>query len=177
MKEREIKCPQCSRSILPGDSVVSDSGRLSHLSCQAPRTLTAEERILLFYYCLNHTVARCGTCAQSFRLSELTADLLGGRTHLCPGCRRDLTAAVRTHLYACAMLPAEVRRRARVLCDAARRLVKESRQLRDEAEVLIREAEVGVEKSRQALWQVLTTTVAFNSAPPPAADPARRPTA
>ncbi len=158
MNERQVKCAQCSQPIVAGDSVVSASGRLSHFSCRVPQTLTPEERSVLFYYCLDHPVARCGTCAQSFGLSELTADLLSGRTHLCPRCRRDLTAIVRTHLYGCAMLPAEVRRRAQVLCEAARRLVKGSRQLHDQADILIREAEVAVEESRRALWQALKKT-------------------
>jgi len=56
------------------------------------------------------------------------------------------------------MLPAEVRRRAQVLCEAARRLVKGSRQLHDQADILIREAEVAVEESRRALWQALKKT-------------------
>ena len=157
MTEHNGKCVQCSQPIVPGDSVVAERGRLSHLSCQAPQTLTAEERGLLFYYCRNHSVARCGTCAQSFALAELTADLLSGRTHLCPHCRRDLTAIVRSHLYGCAVLPADVRRRAQMLREAAQLLVKKSRQLRDESDVLIREAEVAIEENRRALWQSMKT--------------------
>ena len=34
-----------------------------------------------------------------FKLSELVSDVLGGRMHLCPRCRRDLTESVRAHLY------------------------------------------------------------------------------
>src|SRR5215813_439486 len=158
MNEREVKCPQCYQSIMPGDSVFSASGRLAHVNCQRPQTLTGDERALLFYYCGNHTVARCDVCARSFRLGEMTADLLGGRTHLCPCCRRDLTEIVRSHLYSCAMLPAEVRRRAQALREAARYLVKESRQLRDQADVLIQEAEAALEQNRRALLQSLKTT-------------------
>ena len=158
MSEHEIKCPLCYRSIQPGDSVFSGGGRLSHVNCQRPQTLTGDERALLFYYCANHTVARCEVCARSFRLGEMTADLLGGRTHLCPCCRRDLTEIVRAHLYSCAMLPAEVRRRAQALREAARHLVKESCQLRDKAEVLIQEAEAAVEETRRGLWRALKTT-------------------
>jgi len=158
MSEHEVKCPLCNRSIVPGDSVFSGGGRLSHVNCQRPQTLTGDERALLFYYCANHTVARCEVCARSFRLGEMTADLLGGRTHLCPCCRRDLTEIVRAHLYSCAMLPAEVRRRAQALREAAQLLVKESRQLRDTADVLIREAEAACEENRRALWQSLKTT-------------------
>jgi DNA-directed RNA polymerase subunit RPC12/RpoP len=157
MEDREISCPQCSQAVLPGHSVVSVGGRLAHVNCQRPRTLTGDERALLFYYCLDHVVARCVACAQNFGLSELAVDLLRGRTHLCPSCRRDLTETVRGHLYECAMLPAEVRRRARALRDAAQHLVKQSRQLRDQADVLIREAETAVEASRRDLWQVLKT--------------------
>jgi len=117
--------------------------------------LTVDERAVLFYFCLNHAVARCLACARSFQLSELTADLLSGRTHLCPQCRRDLTDNVRSHLYGCAVLPAEVRQKAQTLREAARHLVKESRQLRGRADVLAREAEAAVEANRRALWQAL----------------------
>jgi hypothetical protein len=156
--ERDIQCPECARPINPGDSVFAERGRLSHISCHMPKTLTADERSILFYYCLNHTIARCEACAQSFLLSELTADLLSGRTHLCPRCRRDLTEIVRSHLYGCVVLPAEVRRRAQVLRDAAQHLVKASGRLRDQADVLIREGEVALEESRRALWEALKTT-------------------
>jgi hypothetical protein len=91
-------------------------------------------------------------------LSELAADLLRGRTHLCPRCRRDLTDVVRTDLYGCAVLPADVRQKAQALREAARLLVKESRQLRDKADVLFREAEALVEERRRALWVALKTT-------------------
>src|SRR2546428_3641548 len=50
---------------------------------------------------------------------ELAADPLGGRTNICPRCRKDLTENVRTHLYGCAKLPAEVRLRAQALREAA----------------------------------------------------------
>ena len=157
MYEREVKCPLCYRSLLPGDSVFSAGGLLSHVNCQSPQTLTGDERALLFYYCLNHPVARCDACARSFHLSEMPADLLGGRTHLCQECWRDLTESIRTHLYSCAMLPAEVRRRAQALREAAQLLVKESRQLCDTADVLIQEAGADLEKNQRALWQSLKT--------------------
>lgn len=164
MYEREVKCPLCSRSLLPGDSVFSAGGRLSHVNCQRPQTLTGDERALLFYYCLNHPVARCKACARSFHLSEMATDLLGGRTHLCQFCRRDLTESVRAHLYGCAMLPAEVRHRAQALREAAQLLVKESRQLRDTAEVLIQEADAVLEANRRALWRSLKTNRRTGSA-------------
>lgn len=128
---------------------------ITELNGDKSPTLTVDERALLFYYCLNHAVARCVACARSFFLSELTADLLSGRTHLCPQCRRDLTEVVRTHLYGCTVLPAEVQQKAQALREAAHHLVKESRQLRDRADVLIREAEAAVEEHRRALWQAL----------------------
>jgi len=56
------------------------------------------------------------------------------------------------------MLPAEVRRRAQALREAARHLVKEGHQLRDKAEVLIQEAEAAVEETRRGLWRALKTT-------------------
>lgn len=121
-------------------------------------SLTADERALLFYYCLNHTVARCLSCARSFYLSELVADLLSGRTHLCPQCRRDLTDNVRSHVYGCGVLPAEVRKKAEALRDMAHRLVKESRGLRDRSEVLITAAEAAIEEGRRALWKALKAT-------------------
>jgi len=122
------------------------------------RPLTPDERALLFYYCLNHTVTRCLICARSYFLSELVADLLSGRSHLCPQCRRDLTENVRTHVYACGIMPDEVRQKAQALREMAQHLVKESRQLRDKADVLIREAEAAVEETRRGLWQALKAT-------------------
>jgi uncharacterized paraquat-inducible protein A len=56
---------------------------------------------------------RCPACDISFRYTELAADILGGsRTNMCPRCRRELTEAVRAHLFRCAMLPSEIRLRA-----------------------------------------------------------------
>jgi hypothetical protein len=53
-------CLQCSRMISPDDSIIFGHGHLSHLSCQRPRTLSAEERTLLFVYCRDHWLAKCG---------------------------------------------------------------------------------------------------------------------
>ncbi len=82
---------------------------LSHLNCHRPRTLSAEERTLLFVYCPDHWLTKCAACAGNFRLrdlaSDLTATLLSGHAHLCPWCRRDLTDSVRVHLYGCMTLP------------------------------------------------------------------------
>ena len=158
MSERVVECPMCSRSISPDDSVIFERSGLSHVSCRMPRTLTGEERSLLFYYCMNHAVARCADCAERFHLSGLTADRLSGRTHLCPRCRRDLTESIRQHLYGCATLPVDVRHRAQELREVARDLVKKSAQLRDKADVLIHEAEAVIEESRRRLRRALNAT-------------------
>jgi hypothetical protein len=91
--------------------------------------------MLLFKYCFGHTVAECVICGESFQHRQLGVDLLGNRTQLCPRCRIDLTASVREHLYACAVLPAEIRRRAEDARRTARRLLKDNRQLADRADV------------------------------------------
>ena len=149
MEQPGRTCPQCSQAISLGDTIVSAGGRLSHWSCRHPRALSADERALLFSYCLNHLVARCQACARRFHLSQLAADLDGGLR--CSQCRRDLTDSVRAHLYGCAMLPAEVRRRAAAARAAARDLVKQSQQLHNTADVLMREAEVALDERRKAL--------------------------
>jgi hypothetical protein len=147
-------CPQCTRAITPEDTIVFDHGFLGHLDCCRPRVLSAEERTLLLMYCRNHHVAECVRCAGRFHLREITSlDSLGIRTHGCPWCHTDLTDSIRAHLYGCAMLPAEVRRRAQVAREAARSLVKQSQQLRDAADVAIREAEAALHALRETLRQ------------------------
>jgi hypothetical protein len=153
MDQPKWTCPQCSLVISPEDTVVLGPRRLSHLNCRRPRVLSAEERALLFTYCRDHRVA-CITCSTSFYLSELAFDAVGNRAHLCPWCRRDLTDSIRAHLYGCAMLPAEVRRRAQASREAAQRLVKESRQLADTADVLIQEAEAARNALRETMREV-----------------------
>ena len=145
------KCPRCLRSLWPDDTVTVNDERIAHLDCQRPRDLSREERVLLFRYCWGHVVAKCAACDQSFPQQQLGSDLLGHRTHLCPRCRADLTEGLRGHLYACTMLPEEVRRRAQEARDAARRLVKQSRQLSDCADVLMREAEAAVDALRETM--------------------------
>ena len=90
----------------------------------------------------------CTACAKNFRHQELAADLVGHRTNLCPHCRADLTETMRGHLYSCAMLPEEVRRRAREARDAARKLIKQTRQT---ADGLMREAEVALAALRETM--------------------------
>ena len=145
MDQQKWTCPQCSRVISPDDSVVRRRGGLSHLDCQRPRVLTAEERLLLFTYCQDHRVA-CITCSTSLYLYEL-----GRHTHRCPWCRSDLTDSVRDHLYDCATLPEKIRRRAKAVREAARTLVKQSHQLRDKADVVMREAEAAVAALRETM--------------------------
>lgn len=149
----QVKCSKCSQPIALTDIIEIESSdvSLSHVDCRRPRTLTADERALLFVYCFDHIVAQCLTCSLSFRMTELAADPLGGRANLCPRCRKDLTENVRAHLYGCVMLPSEVRLRAQAVREAAQHLVKRSQQLRDKADVTIREAEVALFESQQAL--------------------------
>jgi hypothetical protein len=123
----QVSCSKCSQSISLTDIIESNNGLLSHVDCKRPQVLTPEERALVFVYCSGHVVARCPACDVSFRYHELAADILGGRTNMCPRCRQDLTQAVRTHLFRCAMLPSEVRLRARAVREAAQRLVSRRR--------------------------------------------------
>ena len=156
----QVKCSKCSEPIALSDVIESSDGRLSHMECQRPRMLTAEERALLFIYCFGHAAAYCLGCDQRFRMAELAADALGGGTNLCPRCRKDLTQSARGHVYICAMLPAEVRLKAQAVREAAQRLVKESQQLRDNADVLIREAEAALFERQRALREVMARRIA-----------------
>ena len=142
--EQPWTCPTCSKTISEDDTVVLARDRVSHFYCRHPQILSPEERALLFLYCWTHAVAKCGKCAREYRQSELTADLFSGREHLCPECNAELLDTVRLHLYCCSMLPAEVRRRAQIVRETARTLVKRGRELSDRADVLMREAEAAV---------------------------------
>jgi 3-phosphoglycerate kinase len=126
-------------------------------TCKRPRALSAEERTLLFVYCRDHWVAKCATCASSFRLQELASDLaptlLDRRVHLCPGCRSDLTDSVRAHLQGCVILPDEIRLRMMAARETAQKLVKQSHQLSDRADVLMREAEAALHALRETMRQ------------------------
>src|SRR5262249_47539282 len=145
------KCPRCLQVVREDDTVSLSSDRVVHVDCQSPRDLSLEERVLLFRYCWYHAVAKCPGCDQSFQQGQLESDLLGQRTYLCPRCRTDLTESLRGHLYACAMLPEEVRRRAQGVRDVARRLVKQSHQLSDRADVLTYEAEAAMAALRETM--------------------------
>jgi len=156
----QVKCSKCSEPIALSDVIESSDGRLSHIDCMRPRMLTVEERALLFVYCFGHAVAYCLDCDLRFRLAELAADAFGSRTNLCPRCRRDLTQSARGHLYSCAMLPAEIRRRAQEVREAAQHLVKESQQLRDASDVLIREAEALLFERLRSLREAMSQRTA-----------------
>jgi hypothetical protein len=155
-----VNCSKCSRPMIGTDVVQSLGGNVAHVDCKRPQALTVEERALLLVYCFSHAVAHCVGCDIRFRLVQLAADSLSGGTNLCPRCRRDLTESVRGHLYGCAMLPTEVRRRAHEVRDAARHLVKQSQQLRDWSEVLIREAEANLFERQRALREAMSRRIA-----------------
>jgi hypothetical protein len=153
--EPEPTCPRCWQALSPDDTIDRDGDRVIHLDCRRPRRLSLEERAILYQYCWNHSVGECVSCARSFRPDELHFGLLSDMD-LCPQCRKDLTDGVRAHLYRCAMLPEEVRRRAQETRAVAQKLVKESGQLQDRADVLMREAEVAVAALRDAMKQSTT---------------------
>jgi hypothetical protein len=153
----QLKCGKCSEPIALTDIIESSDGRLSHVDCKRPKVLTPEERALVFLYCSGHVVARCPACDIAYRYTQLAADMVGGnRTNMCPRCRRDLTEAVRAHLFRCAMLPSEVQARAHDVRQAAQHLVKESQQVRDRSDVLIREAEAVLFRSQRALREAMS---------------------
>ena len=157
----QVNCAKCSQPIALTDIIESHDGHLSHVDCKRPHVLTPEERALVFLYCSGHVVARCPACDISCRYTELAADILGGgRTNMCPRCRRDLTEAVRAHLFRCAMLPSEVRRRTQVVREAAQRLVKATQQVSDRSDVLIREAEIALFEKQRALREAMSRRAA-----------------
>jgi hypothetical protein len=155
MTEHQIAtCPQCSRPISPEDTIVFGYGLLGHLDCRRPRVLSAEERTLLFISCRDHHVAECIRCTARFHLREVASlDSFGIRTYACGWCHTDLTDSIRAHLYGCAMLPVEVRRRAQAAREATRSLVKQSQQLRDAADLARREAEATLHALRETIRQ------------------------
>src|SRR5262245_11043437 len=157
----QVRCSKCSESISLADIVESSDGSLSHVDCKRRGALTAEERALVFLYCADHVVAHCVPCNKTYRSTELASDLLGTHgTNLCPHCRRDLTENVRTHLFRCTMLPAEVRLKAQAVREAAQHLVKESQQARDRSDVLIREAEALLFEAQRALREAMSRRTA-----------------
>src|SRR5262247_931877 len=145
----QLKCWRCAQSMFANDAFSFEGDHIVHLDCGRPRTVSPEERALLFRHCFDHTVAECAACAQSYRQSELGSDLVSNRVHLCPNCRADLTESVRAHLYSCAMLPEELRRRLQAARAAVGKLVKRSTS--DPADVLKREAQAAVSALRETM--------------------------
>jgi hypothetical protein len=115
--------------------------------------LNAEERAILLTYCSDHQVAKCIACTGDFKLSDLAVDALGGPARLCPWCRRDLTDSIRTHIYGCALLPEEIRRRGELAREAGQRLLSESDYLSDTALVLMRKSAAAQQAFRETLRQ------------------------
>jgi hypothetical protein len=145
------KCPRCDRPVSPDDTVEHVDAELVHVDCRQPHGLSREEFALLFQYCWNHAVAACAPCGRRFRQEQLGADLFKGLIHLCPHCRADLSDSLRGHVYICPQILPILRQRAKEARDAARRLVKESRQSRDRADVLMREAEAAIAAFRATM--------------------------
>ena len=176
----QVNCSKCSQPIAFTDTIESDNGRLLHVDCKRPRALTWEERGLIFLCCSDHVVAQCPGCDVRCRYAEQRGRhvLVGDEhihefadpraahlavdvgTNMCPRCRRDLTEAIRAHLFRCAMLPSEVRLKAHAVREAAQRLVKESRQARDPSDVLIREAEATLFECQRALLEAMSRRIA-----------------
>ena len=155
-EQQTATCPHCSWMISPEDTIVFGYGLLGHLNCRRPRVLSAEECTLLFIYCRDHQVAECVRCTGKFRLGEVASlDPFGIRSHGCPWCHTDLTDSIRAHLYGCAMLPAEVRRRAQTAREATRSLVQ-SLQVRGTADGLVRQAEASLHALRETMRQAPT---------------------
>jgi len=144
-------CPECSKAVSANETIVVVRGHIAHWFCRQPRALSPEERALLFYYCRQHEIAKCPQGAGAYRQSELVWDVFESTEHLCPHCRADLLDGVRAHLYNCETIPAEVRRRAQALREAARALVKQGHELSDRADVLMREAENALDSLRKTI--------------------------
>ena len=152
-RRAQPKCGRCEQSISANDAFSFDGDHLVHLDCGRPRTVSPEERALLFRHCFDHVVAECAPCAQSYRQLELGSDLLTNRVHLCPNCRADLTESVRAHLYSCEMLPEDLRQRLHAARDAVGRLIRRSAS--DPTETLKSEAETARSALREPLRRFL----------------------
>jgi len=155
-RHMQVQCTKCSRPIALTDIIESSDGRLSHVECDRPQTLTPEERSLIFTYCSGHAVAQCLSCNRQYRFEELAAGLFRRHTNMCPRCGTDLTESVRAHLFGCAMAPSEVRVRAQEVREAAQRLVKQSQQTRDRSDVPLREAEAALFERQRDLREAMS---------------------
>jgi len=152
--QQPATCPECSQMFSPEDTIVFGHGRIGHLDCRRPRVLSAEERTVLSIYCRDHRIAQCVRCGEQFHLSQVeSVDSFGIRSHTCRRCHADLTDSIRAHLYSCAMIPPDVRRRAIVAREATRNLVKRRLELQDAAEVAMREAEAALYELRMTVRQ------------------------
>jgi hypothetical protein len=80
-EQQTATCPECSRTISPGDTIVFGYGLLGHLNCRRPRVLSAEERTLLFIYRRVHQVGECIRCTARFHLREVASLDLGVRSY------------------------------------------------------------------------------------------------
>jgi len=141
----DVKCQLCQRVISPDDTIMSVGYGMAHVDCGRPRGLSPEERVLLYVYCWDHEVAECAACTRTFRQAELGSDPFGSRTYECLHCRADLTASIRAHLTACAMLPEQLRQRVKEAREVTLRLIKRSYQLSERADVLMREVEAALD--------------------------------
>src|SRR5262249_29298563 len=107
----DIKCSLFQQGMSPPHNLGCLCHCMAHVDCGRPHSLSPEEHVLLYVYCWDHAVAECTACARRFRQEELGSDPFGSRTYDCLHCRADLTASIRAHLAACAMLPEQLRRR------------------------------------------------------------------
>jgi hypothetical protein len=147
----DIECPLCQQAISPDDTVMSVGYGMAHVDCGRPRSLRPDEHVLLYVYCWNHAVAECAACDRSFRQEELGSDPFGSCTCECLHCRADLTASIRAHLTACAILPEQLRRRVKAAREITQRLLKRSYQLSERADVLMREVEAALDALHETL--------------------------
>ena len=154
----ESHCGRCKQWLSTDDTITFDVDHIIHLDCQRPHQLNNEERALLFTFCWDHPVAQCAACCQSFRQHQLAADLFGHHSHLCPRCRTDLTANLREHLFACAVVPTEVRWKAEDARNATRRLIRLQRQLSQQVAVLMRDVDSAIGALRDAIDRVASRT-------------------
>jgi len=150
----EPHCRRGKQGLSTDDTIAFDVDHIIHLDCRRPHELNNEERALLFTFCWDHPVAQCGACYQSFRQHQLAADLFGHHSHLCPRCRTDLTANLREHLFACALVPTEVRWKAEDARNATRRLIRQHRQLSQQVAVLMRDVDSAIGALRDAIHRV-----------------------
>ena len=141
----DANCPLCHQVISPDDTVEFVGYGMAHVDCQRPRGLRPEEHVLLYVYCWDHAIAECAGCAQSFRHEEFGAAPFDSCAYGCRYCGADLTASIRAHLTACAMLPEQLRQRVKEAREVTLRLIERSYQLSDRTDVLIREVEAALD--------------------------------